>query len=81
MKRRCFVFFLLFIALTANAQNNELVFSVHDFKPVAGCTLRTDVYFDLNKSTLRPESKPVLDSLVAFPEKSDTGINASKNKI
>lgn len=69
MKRPCLVLLLLIFAFVSNAQSSEPVFTVHDLKPFAGCTLRTDVYFDLNKSTLRPESKPVLDSLVTFLEK------------
>lgn len=58
----------LIVAIQAYAQKAEPVFTVHDFKPVTGNILRTNVYFDLNKSTLRPESKPVLDSLARFLE-------------
>lgn len=68
MKRPCLVLLFLLFAFAANAQSSEPVFTVNEFKPAAGCTLRTDIYFDLNKSTLRPESKPVLDSLARFLE-------------
>lgn len=65
MKTRLIFLFLL-AAIQSFAQNGQTVFSINDFKPLPGNILRTNVYFDLNKSTLRPESKPVLDSLVHF---------------
>lgn len=71
MKRPCLVLLLLIFAFASNAQSSEPVFTVHDLKPFAGCTLRTDVQFEIGKVTLRPESKPLLDSLVEFLEKNN----------
>lgn len=56
----------LFCSLVQPLRAGDTATSVRHFRAVTGNILRTNVYFDLNKSTLRPESKPVLDSLVHF---------------
>lgn len=41
-------------------------FTLRDSVFTAGSILRINVYFDFNKATIRPESKPLLDSIAKF---------------
>lgn len=68
--KNTFLFILLLhfqlIGVGQNVHQNGTAITLSSFNGGNTALVLNDIYFDLGKWTLRPESKPTLDSLVSF---------------